>query len=48
LVKKIRFGTMSLPNSIALRQRKFCLEKAQSNTLLCKGNMNLQEGIKKI
>src|SRR5579871_6007147 len=40
LVKKIRFGTMSLPNSIFLR--KSDCENAQSNTLLCKEKMNLK------
>src|SRR3954470_10456404 len=38
LVKKIRFGTMSLPNSYILR--KISLGNAQSNTMLCKEKMN--------
>src|SRR5207245_10892112 len=42
LVKKIRFGTMSLPNAVALRQIKFVLENAQSNTMVCKARMNLR------
>src|SRR5271156_205578 len=48
LVKKIRFGTMSFPNSVILRPRNFEVENAQSNTMLCKGNMNLGVGRKKI
>src|SRR5215467_6980444 len=48
LVKKIRLGTMSLPNSVILRQEKFLVENAQSNTRLCKQNMNLQFRNKKI
>jgi len=48
LVKKIRFGTMSLPNSLVLRKEKLSVENAQSNTMLCKGNMNLQARGKKI
>src|SRR5579864_5437281 len=48
LVKKIRFGTMSLPNSIVLRKEKLSVENAQSNTMLCKGNMNLQARGKKM
>src|SRR5579864_8175852 len=47
LVKKIRFGTMSLPNSIVLRKEKLSVENAQSNTMLCKGNMNLRAKGKK-
>src|ERR1700722_4037181 len=47
LVKKIRFGTISLPKSVVLR-KEICLNKnAQSNTMLCKGNMNLQARPKK-
>src|SRR5882724_268111 len=41
LVKKIRLGTMSLPNSLALQQAKIDSENAQSNTMVCKGNVNL-------
>jgi hypothetical protein len=41
LVKKIRLGTMSLPNSVILRKRNSVVKKAQSNTMLCKENMNL-------
>src|SRR5947207_142035 len=41
LVKKIRFGTMSLPNAVALRRRRFVLENAQSNTMVCKASVNL-------
>src|ERR1700735_1622446 len=47
LVKKIRFGTMSLPNSVILRKPKMSVENAQSNTGPCKGNVNLQEGGRK-
>src|SRR5271155_1441250 len=42
LVKKIRLGTMSLPNSVILRKGNFEMENAQSNTLVCKGNVNLR------
>jgi hypothetical protein len=42
LVKKIRFGTMSLPNSHCPPQRILTVKNAQSNTLLCKGNMNFR------
>jgi len=40
---------MSLPNSVILRQEKnFQIENAQSNTMLCKGNMNFGEPAKKM
>src|SRR4051812_20064346 len=48
LVKKIRLGTMSLPNSFALQNAKIDGENAQSNTMVCKGNMNLRVEGKKI
>jgi hypothetical protein len=40
-VKNIRLGTMSLPNSVASGTRKIVDRDAQSNTMLCKGKMNL-------
>src|SRR5271165_11143 len=48
LVKKILFGTMSLPNSVILRQANIHIKKAQSNTTLCKGNVNLKASPQKI
>src|SRR5580658_3488735 len=39
LVKKIRLGTISLPNA-TLQKPKFEMENAQSNTLVCKQRMN--------
>src|SRR5947209_5504494 len=48
LVKKIRFGTMSLPNVAYPPHGKFDGENAQSNTMVCKGNMNLRGEGKKI
>jgi hypothetical protein len=48
LVKKIRFGTMSLPNSVILRKSNLTNENAQSNTLVCKGNMNFGPRAKKM
>src|ERR1035438_3976778 len=47
-VKKIRFGTMSLPNSVILQKIKLSVENAQSNTMFCKGNMNLRARGKKM
>jgi len=38
---------MSLPNSLILRKEKMIVENAQSNTMLCKGNMNFREWNKK-
>ena len=46
LVKKIRLGTMSLPNAVSSDTKKFEIENAQSNTMLCKGNMNFAWGRK--
>src|ERR1700686_5252785 len=48
LVKKIRFGTMSLPNSVILQKEKLSVENAQFNTMLCKGSMNLHARGKKM
>src|SRR5207245_9890823 len=47
LVKKIRLGTMSLPNAVILRRRKIDVENAQSNTTVCKGSMNFAGRAKK-
>src|SRR5580704_15810256 len=47
LVKKIRFGTMSLPNFYVPPAGKIEVENAQSNTLVCKGNVNLRVENKK-
>jgi hypothetical protein len=38
---------MSLPKSVILRQGKISTGNAQSNTMFCKGNMNLQARRKK-
>src|SRR5262249_55471857 len=46
LVKKIRLGTISLPNAVALRQGKLRL-RTQSNTTVCKQSMNFHWGTKK-
>src|SRR5438132_944818 len=48
LVKKIRFGTMSLPNSVILHKEKLSVENAQFNTMLCKRSMNLHGKGKKM
>src|SRR5258708_22061961 len=49
LVKNIRLGTMSLPNSVILRQKmKIEIANAQSNTMLCKQSMNLNGRKKKV
>jgi hypothetical protein len=48
LVKKIRFGTISLPNSVILQEEKVSVKNAQSNTMLRKGNMNLRDETKKM
>src|SRR5579863_9648371 len=47
LVKKMRLGTMSLPNAVVLRQQKFELGNAQSNITVCKQRMNFAGGAKK-
>src|SRR5580704_3644665 len=48
LVKKIRLGTMSLPNAVILQVGKIETKNAQSNTTPCKGNMNFEVQPKKV
>src|ERR1019366_639740 len=48
LVKKIRLGTMSLPNAVASGTKINEMENAQFNTMVCKGNMNFTRGEKKM
>src|ERR1700733_333791 len=45
LVKNIRLGTMSLPNSVYLRYEKMRL-RMHINIMVCKGNMNFAGGDK--
>src|SRR5579863_416341 len=47
LVKKMRLGTMSLPNAFVLRQRNFEMGNAQSNITVCKHRMNFAAHAKK-
>ena len=41
LVKNIRLGTMSLPNSVASGTQNYESENAQFNTMVCKESVNL-------
>src|SRR5579863_4547241 len=47
LVKNIRLGTMSLPNSVASGKKIYDIGNAQFNTMVCKQTVNLSREQKK-